>query len=124
MIELTQKNYHRPSAGLYDLDERPVTTDDVPFYVKWAKSPVLELGCGTGRVLIPLAQEGFEVHGLDLSREMLLELEKKLPADSRVQLYHADMCEFDLRRNFPFVIIPLRRTNAVVAHRKRFHNSR
>jgi len=48
--------------------------EDIPFYVRMARecgSPVLEVACGTGRVLIPLAREGFEVVGIDFSEHML-----------------------------------------------------
>ncbi len=78
--------------------------EDIPFYVSLARecgSPVLEVACGTGRVLIPLAREGFEVVGLDFSEHMLAiareKLEKESPeVRSRVSLVQADMREFDL----------------------------
>ena len=46
----------------------------VPFYVNQAKKfegPVLELACGTGRITIPIAQEGISIVGLDISTKML-----------------------------------------------------
>jgi len=53
-------------AEFYDLDH--LGGADVPFYLAYAGdasvaggSPVLELGCGTGRILIPLAEAGFDV---------------------------------------------------------------
>ena len=48
--------------------------DDIPFYVDAAKrygGPVLELGCGTGRVTVPIAEAGVEIVGLDISQAML-----------------------------------------------------
>src|SRR6187401_1868218 len=59
-------------AEYYDCDH--AVTEDVPFYLQLARqcgSPVLELACGTGRVLIPLARAGFELHGIDISANML-----------------------------------------------------
>jgi ubiquinone/menaquinone biosynthesis C-methylase UbiE len=53
--------------------------EDIPFYVEYAKKsggPVLELGCGTGRALIPIAKAGIEIWGLDISKSML-EIAKK-----------------------------------------------
>ena len=47
---------------------------DIPFWLDLARrqgSPILELGCGTGRVLIPLAEAGYTVYGLDIDPEML-----------------------------------------------------
>ncbi len=43
---------------------------DVPFFVEAAvesKGPVLEVGCGTGRILIPTARKGISITGIDLS---------------------------------------------------------
>ncbi|MFN0147497.1 MAG: class I SAM-dependent methyltransferase, partial [Dehalococcoidia bacterium] len=74
---------------------------------------VLELGCGTGRVTLPMAEAGFEVVGLDLSAGMLAEAERKL-ADMdedvrrRVQFIQGDMADFDLGRLFALVVIPFR----------------
>ena len=49
------------------LDELPV----LQAYAKRTGGPLLELGCGTGRLLVPLAQAGYRVTGVDLSPEML-----------------------------------------------------
>jgi SAM-dependent methyltransferase len=89
---------------------------DMAFYVDLAKEcggPVLEIGCGTGRVLLPVARSGIEIHGLDNSRPMLRILRENLgretPAVSaRVTLHAGDMREFRLGRTFPLVTIPFR----------------
>jgi SAM-dependent methyltransferase len=89
---------------------------DVDFFVGMAVrtgGPVLEIGCGTGRVLIPTARRGFEIVGLDLSRRMLDICREKLrdePDDvsSRVELVHGDMRDFDLGRSFALVTAPFR----------------
>lgn len=103
-------------ADLYDhvalYRERP----DVAFFVDAAVragSPVLEVGCGTGRVLIPTARAGIEIVGLDLSRHMLDACRRKLrlePADvqARVRLLEADMRGFDLGAEFSLVTVPFR----------------
>jgi SAM-dependent methyltransferase len=60
-------------AELYDL-EHDDFRDDLPFYLNSIAAvgdPVLELGCGSGRVLRPIADAGFRVTGLDRSRAML-----------------------------------------------------
>jgi SAM-dependent methyltransferase len=73
-------------------------------------SPILELGCGTGRVAIPLARAGFEVTGLDSSPDMLAMLEKRLEHESvevqrRVTIHHADMTGFSLGCRFKYIIL-------------------
>ncbi len=85
--------------------------DDVPFYLKMAKEtggPVLELACGTGRVLLPIARAGFDVTGIDLSQAMLDKLQAKLdkePRDvqSRVALKCADMRDYRFSQKFKLV---------------------
>jgi SAM-dependent methyltransferase len=89
---------------------------DVAFYVGEARSagsPVLELGCGTGRILIPTAEAGVEVVGLDASPDMLAIARNKLerlPAHvhKRVQLREGDMRDFALHSRFLLVTIPYR----------------
>jgi len=79
---------------------------DVAFFVELAREaggPVLEVGCGTGRVLIPTARAGFEIVGLDLSPSMLAVCRESLaqePAEvqARVELVEGDMRDFDLGR--------------------------
>lgn len=89
---------------------------DVAFFVELARQaegPVLELGCGTGRVLIPMARAGSEIVGLDLSSPMLAVCREKLSRESadvqaRVKLVHADMRKFALGQEFRLVTMPFR----------------
>ncbi len=92
------------------------TPGDLDFYVEEARkagSPVLELGCGTGRILLPVAQAGIEVTGVDLSPAMLAVARKKLAdlddADQkRVTLVEGDMRDFSLEQQFSLIFIPYR----------------
>jgi len=114
-------NLYRPSAHLYDLDPREITRDDIAFYRAKAKEfsgPVLELGCGTGRVTIPLAEDGNEIWGLDLSETMLAQFRGKLaplPASiaARTHIVHGNMANFDLGRKFDLIIAPFRAFQAL-----------
>jgi SAM-dependent methyltransferase len=90
---------------------------DVRFFVEMAQNsdgPVLEIGCGTGRVLIPTARAGVEIVGLDASPPMLSVCKRKLSRESEfVQkkvtgLVEGDMRSFDLRRQFSLVTVPFR----------------
>ena len=95
-------------AGLYDL-MFPGGGPAVDFYRAYADhqgGDVLELGCGTGQKLIPIASEGRSCVGLDLSADMLAEARRK--ADERgvtVEWVQGDMRSFDLGRTFDFVFI-------------------
>ena len=75
------KNQYINTAKLYDLDQRDNLIADIPFYLEYAKKlngKILELGCGTGRVSIELAKNGYFVTGLDLSESMLEIYKNKL----------------------------------------------
>ena len=67
------QEYDRYDAAYYDFLSRRMP-GDVEFYleeIRRAGSPVLELGCGTGRLLEFIAREGFNVVGLDRAPSML-----------------------------------------------------
>ncbi|HSE50901.1 MAG TPA: class I SAM-dependent methyltransferase [Gemmatimonadales bacterium] len=103
-------------AGLYDHVALYRDRPDLEFYLEAARqagSPVLELGSGTGRVLIPTARAGIEITGLDLSPSMLSVCRQRLLAESdpvraRVELVEGDMRRFDLGRSFNLVTVPFR----------------
>lgn len=89
--------------------------EDIPFYVREAEQaggPVLELGCGTGRVTIPIARAGVDVVGLDNSDAMLDAAKRKISeiegGHGKIVLRLEDMRNFDLKRAFPLVVIPFR----------------
>lgn len=63
---------------------------------------VLELGVGTGRVAIPLAATGLEVHGIELDPEMIDQLQAK-PGSDRVTVHHGDMAEMDVDGVFDLI---------------------
>lgn len=73
--------------------------------------PILEVGCGTGRLLLPLAQAGYTLTGLDLSLVALAAAQAKLSAaglTEQVALVQADMREFDLpQKEFGLAFMPL-----------------
>jgi SAM-dependent methyltransferase len=103
-------------ADLYDFVALYANRADVGFFVDEAKrsgGPVLELGCGTGRVLIPTARAGLTITGLDASPAMLEQCRTRLLAEesavqARVTLVAGDMRSFDLGRTFALITIPFR----------------
>ena len=103
-------------AELYDYVVPYRDRPDAAFFVEAAKEsggPVLEVGCGTGRVLIPTARAGIEIVGLDLSPHMLEVCRGRLKAEpkevrSRVRLVQGDMRAFELSQTFKLVTLPFR----------------
>jgi SAM-dependent methyltransferase len=88
-------------------------TQDVAFYVAMAQEgsgPILEVGCGTGRMALPLAETGREIHGLDASPSMLKILRGKLAGrpELGLHLHEGDMRAFDLGKKFAQVFVPFR----------------
>ena len=89
---------------------------DVAFYRDVAGEygdPVLELGCGTGRVTMAIAERGHRVSGLDLAERMLERAAEKrarlsVETRERVHLVQGDMTRFELGEKFRLIIIPFR----------------
>jgi SAM-dependent methyltransferase len=104
---------HYEDATLYD-HEYKRRRDDVRWYQALAKkelrrgSDILELGCGSGRTLLPLARDGWRVTGVDNSATMLDRCRARLKRvrDARVELVRADFRALALGRRFPLVICP------------------
>lgn len=100
-----------PLAPLYDLIHAGIR-DDIPFYLALAAEaggPILELGCGSGRTLIPLAEAGYDVVGLDNSPAMVARARGWLensPAVEHARLVVGDMTDFDLQATFGLITVP------------------
>ena len=84
--------------------------NDIPFYLAQAQvasGSILEIGCGTGRVTIPLASAGFDIIGLDVSSSMLEEARRKAEDQGlSISWIQADGVTFDLDRRFALIIMP------------------
>ncbi|MDN5709509.1 MAG: class I SAM-dependent methyltransferase [Planococcus sp. (in: firmicutes)] len=83
----------------YDLEYQNYLSD-VPFLAEWAEKstdPILDLGCGTGRVTLPLAQQGHQLIGVDLHEGMLGRAkEKTLDANLRIDWVLQDCTQLAL----------------------------
>ncbi len=101
-------------APYYDLTHAQLTADVglVLALARQAGGKVLELGCGTGRLLRPLARAGIMVTGVDSSPEMLARAEAWLAEEpemvrGRVTLHHADMTDLSgCGRDYALILIP------------------
>ena len=99
-------------AGFYDVDYAGV--DDDLFMIRQfaarCGSPILELACGTGRVLLPLARDGYRVVGVDVSPAMLQVARHRVTGEGleeRVALLEQDMRALSLDQSFTLALVAL-----------------
>ena len=105
---------YRPE--LYDIVTPPSFRGDTEWYVDKAREcggPVLELGAGTGRIALRIAQAGIPVHALDADPAMLARLRQKLATllpevQERVVAITGEMGSFSLAERFALIIVPFR----------------
>lgn len=87
---------------------------DIDFYVEQAVNsggPVLEIGCGTGRISLSIAAKGIDVVGIDISPRMIEVARAK--AEKRGLTPHCifqpgDMASLELADRYPLIIMPFR----------------
>src|SRR5215218_11321513 len=117
MNKRSERDLDDPYAALpelYDL-EHAGFSDDVDLYLRLAEvvgDPILELGCGTGRVLAPLAAAGHRIIGVDRSRPMLDQARSAMNGQERdgdiwqrVTLSHGSMTEAERAPGGPFGLV-------------------
>lgn len=106
------KDPRKGNSDYYDLQEEPFP--DVQFYLQHVtpETEVLELGCGTGRVLIPLAATCRKVTGVDYSADMIDKCRRKIKGVnvdvSKAALSVGDVTRLDMGQKFDLVIAPFR----------------
>lgn len=103
--------FYSTVARFYDAENRD-KTDDLALYSRLAaacEGDILDVGCGTGRVLLHLAQEGHRVFGIDNDRRMLERLEQKLQTlpelRAKISFELADVLRHDYERKFSLVLL-------------------
>src|SRR5258708_8129700 len=99
-------------APFYDTEHRHFD-EDLSLYSNFAAlcgSPLLELACGSGRLLVPLAREGFELTGVDTSASMLKLAQEALEqagVAAQCKLVQEDMSSLNLGQTFRLAFIAL-----------------
>jgi len=109
---MTSSEYSGFFAEFYDILHSNL--DDVEIYKELADQygpNILEIGSGTGRILLPLARDGYEVTGLELNEDMLKICQKKIEEESdetiqNIDLFKGDMRDFELDKKFDLIIAP------------------
>jgi SAM-dependent methyltransferase len=108
-IESGEAHYRGLVAETYDLWFGDPPFEDQAFYerrIAASGEPALEIGCGTGRLLLPYLSEGLDVDGLDASEEMLAICRRKAAAMGlEPTLHHQKMEALDLTRRFRTIYV-------------------
>lgn len=103
-------HYHGLVASTYDLLLPEDELGDAAFFrqaIQADGQPALEIGCGSGRLLIPYRAAGLEVEGVDSSTEMLAICRRKAAArDLNASLYLQAMQTLELPRRYRLIYVP------------------
>jgi trans-aconitate methyltransferase len=103
--------FYATIARYYDA-ENTDKTDDLAMYSELAEEyggPILDIGCGTGRVVFHLAQEGYVTHGIDSEYDMLERAKMKLSVFSHIRdklmFYHGDVLTYQMEKRFKMALL-------------------
>lgn len=105
-MEREQQNYYGSlCTEMYEILHPAAPAEELAFYLSYAEAgdKILEPLCGSGRFLIPFLERGFDICGMDLSREMLEKLRQKAPEAKVIQ---GDILEYAPQERFDYIFIP------------------
>jgi len=104
MEGLTTNYYGSLCTEMYEILHKEAPREELEFYLSYAekRKKILEPLCGSGRFLVPFMKQGFDISGIDLSKEMLGKLKLKAPA---AQVINADITAYHSDENFDYIFI-------------------
>jgi SAM-dependent methyltransferase len=96
-------------ANIYDGMNTHI--DDLLFYKRWLPqnkdAKILELCCGTGRLTIPIAEDGYDISGVDYTSSMISQAKIKASnAGLKIEFIEADIRTLDLKKKYDLIFIP------------------
>ena len=96
-------------ASIYD--GMNTNLSDLQFYKRWLpknkQARILELCCGTGRLTLPIAKEGYTITGVDITPSMLEKAKTKASKEGlEIEFIEADIRTLDLPDKYDFIFIP------------------
>lgn len=104
--------FYSTIARYYDA-ENTDKNDDIDFYLELAEEhggPLLDVGCGTGRVMFPLAEAGYEIHGIDNEPAMLQRAQDQLNVAPElrklIHLHSGDVRDYNMPVKFKLTLVP------------------
>ncbi len=111
MTQNPSYEYYGMMAEFWDLFRGDTSTwEDRFFYLDVVKKygqPVLDVGCGTGRILLDFMQQGISIDGVDNSPDMLAKLQKKAEKlNLKPMVYQQEMHNLSLPRKYQTILVP------------------
>ena len=114
ILEEKKENKYKVGDLIYDAniyDGLNTFLTDLQFYKKWLpkdkNAKILELCCGTGRLTLPIAKEGFKISGVDNCSSMLEQAKiKAIESGLKVDFINADIRTLELEEKYDLIFIP------------------
>ena len=105
----SQKGYKELSTEFYDLSKPVACNTEIKFYankINQSNGPVLEAMCGSGRLLLPLLEMGFDIDGMDNSKAMLLSCQTRAKSlNLSVDLYENEIEQIESAKRYGLIYI-------------------
>ncbi|CAG1003021.1 hypothetical protein ANRL4_03320 [Anaerolineae bacterium] len=112
MRDQSSAAFYNTIARYYDA-ENEFMTEDLPFYDELAENygePILDIGCGTGRVMLHLASSGHHTDGIDFSKAMLDRGKRIASARSDLRdlsrFFEGDAATYEYPQTYPLILVP------------------
>ncbi len=104
MNEINKNYYGSLCTEMYEILHKKAPQNELNFYLSYAETgnKILEPLCGSGRFLVPFMEQGFDITGIDLSKEMLFKLKEKSPNACVVQ---EDITKYCPDKKFDYIFI-------------------
>ena len=103
--DIDMKNYYGSlCTEMYEILHKDAPEDELDFYLSYTRKDmsILEPLCGSGRFLVPFLERGYDIKGIDLSKEMLAKLKEKSP---NAKVFQSDILEYDTVEKYDYIFI-------------------
>src|SRR5690349_15242203 len=106
------RDFYNTIARYYDAENEDMTADLDLYSALAAETggPILDVGCGTGRVMLHLAVEGYQVSGIDISTAMLergrRKLKNRIDLSELVTFHEGNILNYTFPEKYALILVP------------------